>query len=198
MKNYPALPTAKLAAGVSFHRPPKPEARHVNHEAPAVEVMTDFKKVRALTTMPTATMDFAKGRMQSNKIHLLLVIDINDAVVGLVTSTDIEGEKPIRIIQERGIRRDEVHVEDIMTPTDRLEVLDMADVQRASVGQVVATLQASGRQHALVAERDGQGMQSIRGLFSSSQLSRQVGSQLSSVEVARNFAEVGEVLLRRQ
>lgn len=194
MKNYPALPTAKLAAGAGFHRPPKPEARPVNHEAPAVEVMTDFKKIRALTTMPTATMDFVKGRMQSNNIHLLLVIDIHDAVVGLITSTDIEGEKPIRIVQERGIRRDEVHVEDIMTPTNCLEVIDMGDVQRASVGQIVATLQASGRQHALVAESDGQGGQIIRGLFSCSQLSRQIGSQICSVEITKGL---GEILTRQ-
>ena len=64
----------------------------------------------------------------------LFVVDGARQVFGIITSTDILGEKPVRFAQENGIRHGEVAVRDIMTPADRLEILDFYNVQRARVG----------------------------------------------------------------
>src|SRR3546814_4947122 len=56
------------------------------------------------------------------KVRLLFVMDSDDRMVGLVTLTDIHGEKPMQIVQSRGIRRDEVLVADIMTRSEERRV----------------------------------------------------------------------------
>ena len=55
---------------------------------------------------------------------------------------------------------------------------------------MVATLKKAGRQHAAVVEVDKDGKQTLRGLFSVSQVARQLGVQIQTTEVARSFAEI--------
>ena len=127
-------------------------------------------------------------------VRLLLVIDHARKVEGMVTATDVLGEKPMRVVTERRCKREEVLVHEIMTPQSRLEVLDMADVRNSKVGHVVATLKRAGRQHATVVEYDPQGAQTVRGLFSISQIGRQLGATIQTSEVAATFSEIEAAL----
>ena len=84
-----------------------------------------------------------------------------------------------------------------MTPQSAVEVVDIRDVLRARVGHVVETLKHSGRQHALVVESDlVSGRELVRGIFSASQIARQLGVVIHPEEVARTFAEIEAVLSR--
>ena len=192
--HYASLPARRMEPEATFQQPLLPEAKAVSLEDPALEVMTDFRRVRALTVPAGATMQYAAGRMRANRVHLLLVVDDRNCVLGLITSTDIEGGKPVRLAHDRGLRREEITVGDVMTPRERLEVIDIEDLAHARVGHVVATLKTVGRQHALVVDRDPQGRQRVRGLLSASQVGRQLGTPVQTVEVARNFAEVETAL----
>lgn len=193
-RSYAPLPSHGMEPGTTFQQPVLPEPKRVGPDDAALEVMTDFRRVRAITVAPGAPMDYARQRMRANGVHLLLVVDERNVLLGLVTSTDIEGDKPVRLVHDRGLRREEVTVGDVMTPRERLEVIPIEAVQGARVGHVVATLKAVGRQHAMVVDRDAQGRQRVRGLFAVSQLNRQLGSALQPLEVARNFAEVETAL----
>ncbi|HSD60441.1 MAG TPA: CBS domain-containing protein [Burkholderiales bacterium] len=192
-RSYTAMPASGVYSGIAIHQPPTADARQVSLESPALEVMTDFTRVRPLTIQAHATMEHAQQRMASHHVHLLLVTDEGGRLAGLITSTDIEGEKPVRVVHERGIRRAEILVSDVMTPLERLEVLDMDDVLHARVGHVVATLRAVGRQHAMIVDFHN-GAMKVRGLFSVSQVARQLGTPVETVEIARSFAQVGEML----
>jgi hypothetical protein len=83
-----------------------------------------------------------------------------------------------------------------MTPQDRLDALEMRDVQHARVGQIVATLKEMARQHALIVDYDGSGHQRVRGMFSLTQIARQLGVSIQSTEVARTFSEIEAQLTR--
>ncbi len=189
-RTYAPLRSHALPIDATYHQPVAPELKRVTFGDSAVDVMTDFRVVRAITVPATVSMEYAAQRMRVNRIHLLLVTDERNAILGLITSTDIEGEKPLIQISKRRVRRSEITVADIMTPRERLEVIDMADVLHAEVGNVVATLKAVGRQHAMVIDRDESGRALVRGLFSVSQLNRQLGATIETVEIARSFAEV--------
>jgi CBS domain-containing protein len=191
---YAPLRSHGLPAEATYHQPVKAELKRVTLEDSALDVMTDFRMVRAITVPASVSMEYAAQRMHANRIHLLLVTDERNAILGLITSTDIEGEKPLIQISKRRVRRDEITVADIMTPRERLEVIDMADVLSAHVGHVVATLRAVGRQHAMVIDRDAGGRSLVRGLFSLSQLNRQLGTTIEAFEIARSFAEVETAL----
>src|SRR3546814_5600467 len=81
-----------------------------------------FHRLTAFIARPGDTIKHAEEHMIRRKVRLLFVMDSDDRMVGLVTLTDIHGEKPMQIVQSRGIRRDEVLVADIMTRSEERRV----------------------------------------------------------------------------
>ncbi len=191
MREYAPLTHAPLAAGARVAGPMTPG--RVTLDDPAFSVMTDLREVSAATTRPEETIDAAHAQMIRRGVRLLFVLDANGAVTGVITATDLLGEKPMRFMQSRGVSHAEILVEDIMTPAAMLEALPLLEVAQMRVGHVVATLQAVGRKHLMVAEDGGR---RIRGLFSTSQLARQLGVELQTFEVARSFADIKAALVR--
>ena len=189
-RDYQPLPIRELGAGAGFRRPLQPQSARVSAESPATQVMTDLARVAPATIRPQAPLAGANQFMITRGVRLLLVTDDQENVLGVVTATDILSERPMRIAIERGMRRDELTVADVMTPAEQVEAIAYADVERARVGHVLETLRRAGRQHALVIENEGQRAM-VRGIFSISQIARQLGVAVpSGGEVARTFSEI--------
>lgn len=191
LSEFHPLPRHRLDAGTGLVRPD----RHAYHQTrltdPALVVMTDLRVVPAATVGPEVPLDQAHQQMMRRGVRLLFVLDGDDRLLGLITATDILGEKPLQHIEQRGGTRGDIRVRDIMTPHDALEALSLADVLAARVGDIVATLQACGRQHALVVEREEcSSWQQVRGIFSSTQIARQLGMEIPLTHKAQTFAEL--------
>lgn len=195
-QQYNPLPQARLSGEVSYFLPDAHAAQRVSADSPAIEVMTDLRRVQAATIDPETSLEHANQAMILRGVRSLLVADSNRRVLGLITAYDVFGERPMQVVRERGMRHSEVVVRDVMTPYEKLDVMAMADVLRAEVGHIVATLRKSGRQHALVADSDVNGRHMIRGIFSASQIARQMGVPLQTTEVARTFAEIEAAITR--
>jgi CBS domain-containing protein len=161
--------------------------------SPATDVMTDLSRVAAVTTSAGATVDEAHRAMIKHSVRALFVIDEARVVLGIITANDILGERPIQIARDRGMRHDEVLVREVMTPADLVEVMELQDVLRSRVGDIVETLKRSGRQHAVVIDSACADSTSatctLRGIFSLTQIARQLGLPPQS-SVARTFAEI--------
>ena len=191
------LATSTLAHNPCLRRPTAPIPPRVTADSPAVAVMTNFKRVPAVTIDPGARIDDANRRMIEYAVRLLLVMGRSNAVLGIISASDILGEKPLQIVRERGMRRAEVAVRDLMTPCCELQVIQRLDVLKARVRHVVAALNCAQRQHALVVEPDGQGpCQAVCGMFSASQIARQLGVPVHVSDVARTFSEIERMLNR--
>jgi len=196
LRDYSTLPSIMLQPGVGFAQPTQAVPEEVTLDDPATSVMTDLARVTAVIILPGDSVDEAHRRMIQRGVRLLLVVDQDRKVVGLITATDILGEKPVLAASERGLRREEVLVRDVMTPQERLEVLSMADVRAAKVGHIVATLKKAGRLHAVVVDHDAKGRQVVRGLYSATQIARQLGAAIQTSEIARTFSEIESMLAR--
>jgi len=193
---FQTIASAPLQKGASFHKPVQNLPAKVSLEDTAMQVMTDFTVVTAYTIFPLETIEGARAKMIHLGVRMLLVVDDQHHIFGLITATDLTGEKPMQVVQTQGIRHSDVLVKDIMTPRERLEVLCMEDVQAAHVGDIVQTLKSHGRQHALVVERTADRAQILRGMFSASQIARQLGTPVETAGVAHTFAELGVELGR--
>jgi CBS domain-containing protein len=186
-REYDALPLRELGPDAGFRRPDYAQAARVTLESAALEVMTDLSRIAPATIRPQAPLVGANQFMISRGVRLLLVVDDRERVLGVITATDLLGERPMLVATERGLRRDELTVGDVMTPAAHVEVIALADVEATRVGHVLETLRRAGRQHALVVEVAG----NVRGIFSISQIARQLGVQVElGAEVARTFSEI--------
>lgn len=207
-RQFDALPIHELGEEAGLRRPTQTQAARVTLESPALDVMTDLTRASPATIRPQAPVEGANQYMISRGVRLLVVVDERENVLGVLTATDVLGEKALRVALERAVRRAELTVADLMTPASRVEVLALADVEGARVGHVLETLRRAGRQHALVVDFDVTPPRRViidapvrrtmvRGIFSISQVARQLGVSLQSVgEVARTFSEIEAALSR--
>ncbi len=196
---YRPLRQSKAAAGASYRLQSQTPELRVQASSPATDVMTDLSRVEAVTVPAGASVDEAHRAMITRGVRALFVVDEARALQGIITATDVLGEKPIQVAHRRGVRHVDVVVREVMTPVDLLEAMELQDVLQARVGDIVETLKHSGRQHALVIETRSDdassAMRSVRGIFSLTQVARQLGlpPQMGR-NVAHTFAEIEAVI----
>jgi CBS domain-containing protein len=189
-RTYRALAESRLHSSAGYHLPDPTMATPVRPQSPAVEVMTDLRRVAAVTAGPDVSINEANQTMIRHGVRSLIVTDNRRRVLGILTANDVLGERPMQVANTLAIRYAEVVVRDIMTPAERLDVIALDDVLNARVGDVLATLQRSGRQHALAVDQSPDGAPMVRGIFSATQIARQLGIEVPIAEVARTFAEI--------
>lgn len=173
----------------------RPSPARVTLDSPALDVMTDFAQVPAATIERSASLATANDYMVTHGVRSLFVVTPDGRLAGLVTTTDLIGDRPVRASHARGVRRHELTVGDVMTAAEDMVALMLEDVRSAKVGHVVASLKQAGRHHELVAEALPGGEVRIRGMFSVSQIARQLGMPLQISELARTFAEIEQALV---
>lgn len=193
LRQYPPLAAFSLAPYTTSTLV-RPSPNKVTLDSPAIEVMTDLSLVAAVTIEGYASLVSANEYMIARGVRSLFVATPEGRVTGLITAADVLGERPVRVSHERGVRRNELTVADVMTPIDAVAAMRIEDVRAAKVGHIVASLTQAGRHHGLVAEVRSPAEVCIRGIFSATQIARQLGMPLQIPEVARTFAEVEQVL----
>ena len=191
--NYKPLASRKAPKVLGCQQPST--FASVTASSSAIAVMTDLRQVTAATIGAEATLSDATRTMMARNVRLLLVVAADQSVVGLITARDTQGERPIQWLHDRGGKHADLRVSDLMIRTEDIDVLDIKDVLHAEVGHIVASLKTWGRQHAVVAEQDAvSGVTRIRGIFSATQIGRQLGVAVQSFDVAVTFADIARAL----
>jgi CBS domain-containing protein len=208
-EHFLPLRVTALNRNATLYRPTQRLPESVTLESSALDVMTDLKQVPAQTVEPEASIGEANTKMIRQGVRLLFVTDAEHHLLGIITAADILGGHVVQAMLARGVSREDVTVREIMTPRDHLEAIDMHEVRGAKVGHVLSTLKEAGRQHAIVVDvevyqptirerLDAPGQagvrQTVRGLFSATQIARQLGLDVQPGEIASTFAEVEAML----
>lgn len=195
-ETYDPLPQSRLRSDAGYYLPDAMLPARVRAQSPALDVMTDLRRLPAAAIGGDTTIEEANHAMILRGVRLLLVTESEGRVIGLITAHDIHGERPLQVGRDRSVRFSEILVRDVMVPYYEVDAIQMADMLHAQVGHVVATLRKGGRQHALVVDQDASGRQMIRGIVSATQIARQLGIPMPTTEVARTFAEIEAALTR--
>ncbi len=195
-RQYAPLQVRQVRQGALLCKPERGILRRIAPDDPATQVMTDFMVIPAAAVDASRTIDQVSELMKLRGVHLLFIQSPAGEVAGLITATDLLGEKPTRVMRERGISHSEVLVTDIMTPATLFEALDYEEAVNASIGQIIATMRRLSRQHLMAVEFNPRGAQTIRGLFSVSQIALQLGIELKATDVDSTFVEIEAVLSR--
>ena len=192
---YQALPHYTMEHSARVEQRMVNRATDVSLDDSAIKVMTDLQQTTPFNIEPTASIDATNDKMIACGVRLLFVTDSEEKLLGIVTYTDIWGEKPVQYMKEHGGSREDILAQDIMTAKDNLDVLNLSDVQKATVGDLIKTMSELGRQHTLVVENSATGESTIRGILSTSQISRQVGIPIEPSLRANTFADVERALI---
>lgn len=160
--------------------PAAPLPAKLRSGSPALEVMTDLTDEAAHVVTPDQQIDLALNDMIRYGVRLLLVARDSD-VVGIITSYDIMGERPIQFLEGTfgtgtTMRHSEIKVADIMTPLPETYPLHFNWVRLATVGDIAAVFHEDRATHLLVLDHDGAGGHfAVRGIFSRTRLERHFG-----------------------
>jgi hypothetical protein len=173
------------------------ERAYLSPKDPASLVMTDFRTGPMITTSTGTSIELALQQMKLSGARFAFVVDPQGALVGSLTSYDIQGEKPIRYMQSVGYSHTtgawrDVVVENIMEPLSEWQVLDHADVGRLAICDVAGLMAEAGRRYLVVVERIRQDDPpwQVRGLFSGARIQLLLGTSSPNVAPAKTFAEL--------
>jgi predicted transcriptional regulator len=191
---YQSLIYRPLSPGTLITYNRRARSVDISLEDPASSMMTDFNHIRPFATTADASIEEINNKMIACGVRLLFVAERDEVLLGLVTYNDIFGEKPLQYIQEHGGKREEITALDIMTPMSRLESLELSDILRSRVGDIIETMKTSGRQHVLVTEDQPDGRQVINGMFSSTQIEKRLKIQIDLSPRANTFADIERAL----
>lgn len=190
--SFKALASHRPAGQVMLARPET--GGPVTLQSPALSVMTHFAHLQPVTVPPHTSLFAANETMVARGVRLLLVVDEQRHLLGIVSTHDTLGERPMQLRDQGKGSLFDLTVADLMHPLGEIDMLDHADVRHANVGDLVATLKRLGRQHVLVTTDESDGSTRIRGLFSATQISRQLGVEVQTFEVARTFSQIEAAL----
>lgn len=172
--SIPAEPERKRERAQGGRRPSE-SSRRVVPTDPAARVMTDFTRDAPITVDVNRFIDDALRDMIIAGIRALLVVR-GEVVVGVITSYDIQGDRPLQFLNGSGFtRHSEIAVGHIMTPWDHVPTVDLPWIFSASVADVVERFQRKRHSHFMIVEYADQGGAFIRGMLSRTELERQLG-----------------------
>ena len=195
MHEDPALPTRRLRAGTTLVPAQPAPTTMVTRESAALLVMTDLAQVKAATIASNASLRQVERAMIQQGVRMLFVVNEVPALEGLVKTTDLNDDKHMRIVQQRGLGYDDLTVADVRTPLSMLDAIDHQRMATATVGSVIATLQRYGRNHLLVVEGATEKLPGrVRGVLSRAQIERQLGTPIEVSEHANTFADIVRVV----
>ena len=167
MTQYKSVPFQSLPVGATYSRPVFERPKGLTADSPAVEAMTDLRRVTALTVERTNTLSATRERMKKLGVRMLLVTGATGAVMGIITITDLESGRAETIASKTGEEPSMLQVQDVMTLDGHIEVITLDAIEKAKVGDILSSFDETGRRHALVlcSETD-RGHDEICGIFS--------------------------------
>jgi len=193
--HHKILPNHTIARNAKINRREQKHRNKASMSDPAIYVMTDLSQTVPFSVTATASIDEANDRMITYGVRLLFVTDGKNNLIGLITATDVLGEKPMQHITEHSGKREDIMARDLMTTAENIDVLNLSDVESANVGDIIETIKATRRQHLLVVEPTAnETTESIRGIFSTSHIANQLGIKIDVSDQASTFAEFKKAL----
>jgi CBS domain-containing protein len=174
MKSASLMPTTNFRDAV-LPRRSIADGQFLDPNDPAIHAITDFTREHPVTVEEDRQIDDALHDMIHLGVRAMLVMR-EQRIVGLITSYDIQGERPLQFLQTSTYtRHQDIRVGHIMTPWDKLLAVDWESIQAAGAGDLLHMLEEAGITHLLVLETGKKNTAPIvRALVSRARLSRQL------------------------
>lgn len=191
MQKYCLLETQPLPEGATCYHPERQNAL-VHHDAPALEVFTDFKSKAPVIITPDKLTSSALEKMKQANVKSLLVINDQEQVIGFISARLIQGAYLGHIANLHSVPLKEVTVEMAMLPYEKVLSLPFNTLSNVCVGHIVRLMHELGTDYILVTEPHPEDPEQnmIRGLFSASRISLQLGQPVTGDLSSHSLADI--------
>lgn len=162
---------------------------------PALVQMTDFRQGPCVVVDHMDGLDATLNVMLRSQVHMALVSGVDGEVLGMVSRDDLQGEKPVQRALADHIKHDDLVVQHVMTPASAWQVANVAELNHARLGDVVATLREHSLRYLLVVEPHAE-RPVLRGVFSARHIEAALGMPIGADLHSNNFAELESSLGR--
>ncbi len=196
MESYALLETGHLPEGATYYHPER--ASHmVKLDSSAWDIFTDFKSKYPAIIGQDKTLQDALNEMRLAQVKSLIVAGEHDTILGLVCARDIQGVKVGRIASDNGVLIKDVTVGMAMIPASEILTLRFSQLDRIQVGHITRLIHDTGQNYIFVTEPhpDHSEQTRVRGLFSASRISRQLGEHISGDLSAHSLADMNRRIL---
>lgn len=169
--------------------------RQAHAEDSALSLLTDLSHSAVVVASQHDSLESTLHVMLRAGVRMVFVDGADGQLAGVVTADLLQGESPILRASNAHVAYKDLTVADVMIPISHWQVLDLAQVRTARLGDIVATMHEQGLRYLLVTQlKDGQ--TTLRGLFSATRLEQALGTPIGSDLHSRSFAELEAVLVR--
>jgi len=152
-------------------------------------IFTDFKKHQPLVIDEDTPACDALFLMQKAHVHLQLVVDKNNELVGTISDNELN-EQQFLIEQKKGSDRYQLTVGDLMLERKNIKGLNYRLLDLISIADLVESLKKEGMQHCLVTDPENK---QIRGIISARDISRRLHIPVD-IESRQTFVNIFEVV----
>lgn len=154
-------------------------------QSPALSIFTDFKVHQPVEIEGDTPAVQAEFLMRKAHVHLQLVVDKNDELIGMVSHEDLS-EGSLLAHHAKGHSREDLLVKHLMTPREHIKALGYRQLTHCTIGDVVHTLQTQRQQHCLILDRE---LHHIRGIVSAGDIARRLHMTLQ-IENVPTFVDI--------
>ena len=174
MDSASLMPTTRFTGAV-LPRRAVADGQFLDPNDPAVHAITDFTREHPVTVDEERHIDAALDDMIRLGVRAMLVVR-EQRIVGLITSYDIQGERPLQFLQSSNYTQHrDIRVGHIMTPWEKLLAVDWDVIQSVRAGDLLGVLEEAEMTHLLVIERGKKNAPPIvHGLVSRARVARQL------------------------
>jgi hypothetical protein len=159
-------------------------------DTPVLDVLTPFSQHEQLTVNKSVPVERAEQIMMDLGISLLTVVDSDGHALGILESSDVLGEKPIRLAHDRHVHHDEITAEDIMVPFADMHAMSLERVSKMSVASILSELNTIGKAFALIVDNLDKAERRVEGVLSAGGLIRRLDPTATWLPANRSFADI--------
>lgn len=159
---------------------------------PALTVMTDFQQRPPYSTSINTSIYEALQQMKLLLVKSLFVVNAENQIVGHISTRDIQGNKAAMLANQLDLKMVDMTVKHLMIPPEQLHVLYFSELSNMRVGHIVRLLHELGINYVFVIDEEN-GIEVLRGLFSISHISQQLGENVMSDLSSHSLIEMNRV-----
>lgn len=191
-QTYALLKTSTLKEKINFTTTVHNyEIAHL--EDPAITVMADFQQRPPYSTQETTPIHEALQQMKLLGVKSLFVVNNENQVIGHVSARDIQSNKAAMVAHQFDIKLTEVTVKMLMVRPQDLHTLTFEELSNARVGHIVRLLHELNTNYIFVVSHEA-GDEVLRGIFSISRISLQLGENVMANLNSQSVAEMSKIL----